>query len=126
MNYNEYVKSFPQGKEITEKEFEGFDKFKLEYVIGKLKNAKGRICVLPNVNEAFYHVVKRGAEVHNGKRIEPETVARVDGPSNGNGVNGIEPKDNFGSEAIHTDMDGSTEGHESSKKSRNQRRHLES
>ena len=124
MNYSEYTKSFAQAKEITKEEFKNFEKFKIEYT-GKIKNMRGRICVVPNVAEAFYHLVKRGAEVYNGGRIEPETVVRVDESSNGNGVNGIESEDNIGGDPIYPDLDIGTEGHASGKKGRNQGRHLD-
>ena len=125
MNYSEYIKSFAQAKEVTQEEFRRFEKFKIEYT-GKIKNMRGRICVLPNVCEAFYHVVKRGAEVYNGERIEPKAVARVDEPKNGIGAISIESEDNIEGQGLYSDMDIGTERYASGKKSSNQGRHLES
>jgi len=124
MNYSEYTKSFAQAKEVTNEEFKNFEKFKTEYT-GKIKNMRGRICVVPNVAEAFFHLVKRGAEVYNGGRIEAETVVRVDESSNGTGPIGIESRNNKGIDTIYPDLDVGTEGHASGEKKSYKSRHVE-
>jgi len=60
MNYNEYVKSFPQAKEVTEKEFERFEQFKLGYT-GKIqREGGGDIICMQDSALAFYQWIKLG------------------------------------------------------------------